>query len=131
MCISYTIIANNWNLKKKIGVILISRHQDLMGILVFEDVGRMNLDDDILKYNYMITNTVFIITPNNPIPSKSWLWFRAVEFTRPVGNIGFHLIQVFHPIFKHDLFPEVPPVEVNVQDGLIQFLKQAEGEFLG
>jgi len=59
------------------------------------------------------------------------LFVEAIQFGSAVGNLFLFLAGFGQEIVAQDFFSEVPGVQIDLQDGFIEFLQFAEGEFFG
>ena len=60
-----------------------------------------------------------------------FLVVEAIEFSRPVGDVGFELAGIFEEVHGKEFLSEVTPVEFDVEDGFVEVLELPEGKLLG
>ena len=60
-----------------------------------------------------------------------FLIIEAVKLAGPVGDVGLELASVFEQVHGKELFAEVAPVKLDVEDGFVEVLQLAERKFFG
>src|SRR6185437_11003805 len=72
----------------------------------------------------------------SPEPLLSFLFLvfvvtELVKLSRPMRDIGLELTGIFEKVHGKEFLPEIAPVQLDVEDGLIKILQFPKGEFLG
>ena len=69
---------------------------------------------------------------SEPFPPLFFLVFLIIEpvqFTGTVGDVGFQFAGIFEEVHGEEFLTEIAPVELDIEDGLIEVLQFPQREF--